>query len=157
GKPVIVSMGDYAASGGYYIAAPADAIFAEPSTITGSIGIFAYKVDVQKLLAAVGVSVETRRRGERADYMSPYRPWTDQEITMLSQQLRHSYDMFLATVAEGRKARGITAARADQLGRGHVWTGWQAWGLGLVDHRGGVGAAIDRAAALAGVSSIAGA
>jgi protease-4 len=151
-KPVIVSMGDYAASGGYYIAAPADLIFAEPSTITGSIGIFGYKVDVQKLVAEVGVSVETYRRGAHADFMSPYRPWSDEEVALMTEQLRHFYGMFLAVVAEGRKSRGVTTARADELGRGHVWTGGQAAGLGLVDQRGGLGAAIDYAAALAHIA-----
>jgi protease-4 len=152
GKPVVVSMGDYAASGGYYISAPADVILAEPSTITGSIGIFAFKVDVEKLLETVGVSVETFRRGAHAGYLSPYRPWTDEEVQMVAQKIRHFYDMFLATVVEGRKARGITTiARADELGRGRVWTGSQAAGVGLVDQRGGVGDAIDIAARLARV------
>jgi protease-4 len=149
GKPVIVSMGDYAASGGYYVSAPGDAIFAEPSTITGSIGIFAFKIDVHKLLATIGVSVETYRRGAHADLFSPYRPWTDDEKKLVGDKIRHLYDLFLATIEGGRKNRGLTAARADQLGRGQVWTGAQALGLGLVDRSGGLLAAIDHAAALA--------
>jgi protease-4 len=148
GKPVIVSMGDYAASGGYYIAAPANAIFAEPSTITGSIGIFAFKADVGKVLATLGVSVETFRRGAHADLLSPYRRWTDDEKTLIAGQIRHLYDLFLATVENGRKGRGITAARADALGRGQVWTGAQGLTLGLVDRSGGLIAAIDHAAGL---------
>jgi protease IV len=149
GKPVIVSMGDYAASGGYYISAPADAIFAEPSTITGSIGIFAFKVDLRKVLATIGVSVETYRRGAHADLQSSFRPWTDDERKVVADKIRYLYDLFLATVEGGRKRRGITAARADQLGRGQVWTGAQALGLGLVDRSGGLLAAIDHAAGLA--------
>jgi len=142
-------MGDYAASGGYYISAPADAIFAEPSTITGSIGIFSFKVDVQKVLAKVGVSVETYRRGAHADLLSPYRPWTDDERKLVSEKIRYLYDLFLTTVGNGRKAKGVTAERANDLGRGQVWTGAQALGLGLVDRSGGVIPAIERAAEMA--------
>jgi protease-4 len=149
-------MGDTAASGGYYIAAPGDAIFAEPSTITGSIGIFAFKVDVRRMLATVGVSVETYRRGAHADLLSPYRPWTDDEKKLIADKIRHLYDLFLATIEGGRKSRGITAARADQLGRGQVWTGAQALALGLVDRTGGLLAAIDHAAGLAGLRPVAG-
>ncbi len=149
GKPVIVSMGDYAASGGYYISAPADAIFAEPSTITGSIGIFSFKVDVQKILAKVGISVETYRRGAHADLLSPYRPWTDDERKLVAEKIRYLYDLFLTTVGNGRKAKGVTAERANDLGRGQVWTGAQALGLGLVDRSGGVIPAIERAAEMA--------
>ena len=148
GKPVVVSMGDIAASGGYYISAPADAIFAEPSTLSGSIGIFGYKVDVRRLMDKLGLGVETNRRGAHADYLSPYRPWSDAEIKMAAQQIRHFYDLFLGTVADGRAARGLTRARVDEIGRGHVWTGAEAQGLGLVDQMGGVSAAIDLAARL---------
>ena len=122
GKPVVVSMGDVAASGGY-ISAPADAIFAEPSTISGSIGIFGYKVDVRKLMGTLGLGVETYRRGQHADYLSPYRPWTDEEIKIAAEKIRHFYELFLGTVVEGRRARGLTRARVDELGRGQVWTG----------------------------------
>jgi protease-4 len=156
GKPVIVSMGDYAASGGYYISAPADAIFAEPSTITGSIGIFSFKVDVQKILANVGVTVETYRRGAHADLLSPYRPWTEDEKKLIAEKIRYLYDLFLTTVANGRKTRGITAARADELGRGQVWSGTQALGLGLVDRAGGLIPAIDHLAGLARLRANAG-
>jgi protease-4 len=148
GKPVVVSMGDIAASGGYYIAAPGDAIFAEPSTISGSIGIFGYKVDVRKLMGSLGLGTETTKRGQHADYLSPYRPWTDEEIKIAAEKIRHFYELFIGTVAEGRRARGLTRARVDEIGRGHVWTGAQAQGLGLVDQMGGVGAAIDHAARL---------
>jgi protease IV len=148
GKPVVVSMGDIAASGGYYIAAPADAIFAEPSTLSGSIGIFGYKVDIRKLMGSLGIGVETSKRGQHADYLSPYRPWTDEEIKIAAEKIRHFYELFIGTVAEGRRARGLTRARVDEVGRGHVWTGAQAQGLGLVDQMGGLGAAIDHAAHL---------
>jgi protease-4 len=148
GKPVVASMGDIAASGGYYVSAPTDAILAEPSTLSGSIGIFGYKVDVRKLMATLGVGVEIYRRGEHADYHSPYRPWTDAEIKIAAEKIRYFYELFINTVAEGRRTRGLTRARVDEIGRGHVWTGAEAQGLGLVDRMGGVGAAIDLAAHL---------
>jgi protease-4 len=151
GKPVIVSMGDAAASGGYYISAPADLIYAEPSTISGSIGIFAYKADVQKLMGMVGVDTESYRRGLHSDFYSPYRRWTEEEIQLAGEKIRHFYGLFLNVVAEGRRSRGLTVARVDQIGRGHVWTGAQALGLGLVDRMGGVSAAIDEAARRAGL------
>jgi protease-4 len=149
GKPVVVSMGDIAASGGYYISAPADVIFAEPSTLSGSIGIFGYKVDVRKLMGTLGVSTETYRRGLHADYLSPYRPWTDEEIKIAAEKIRHFYELFLTTIVEGRRAQaGLTRARVDEIGRGHVWTGAQARGLGLVDRMGGLSDAIDLASQL---------
>ena len=148
GKPIVVSMGDLAASGGYYIAAPADVIYADPSTTTGSIGVFGYKVDAQKLLGTLGINVETYRRGAHADFLSPYRPWTAEERALAEQQIQHLYRLFVDTVADGRRTRGLTAARVDELGRGHIWTGGQAQGLGLVDRMGGVSAAIDEAARL---------
>ena len=148
GKPVVVSMGDVAASGGYYIAAPSDAIFAEPSTTTGSIGIFGYKLDVSALLAKLSLSTEVTTRGSHADAMLPFRPWTPGEREAAQQKIRHLYDMFLAVVANGRQRRGLTVERVDELGRGHVYTGAQAKALGLVDELGGVTAAIDRAVAL---------
>jgi protease-4 len=146
GKPIVVSMGDLAASGGYYIAAPADVIYAEPSTLSGSIGVFGYKVDAQKLLGTLGINVETYRRGAHADFLSPYRPWTDAERALAEQQIRHLYQLFITTVVEGRANRGLTAARVDELGQGHVWTGALAQARGLVDRMGGLGAAIDEAA-----------
>jgi len=151
GKPIVVSMGDLAASGGYYIAAPSDVIYAEPSTTTGSIGVFGYKVDAQKLLGTLGINVETYRRGAHADFLSPYRPWTEAERALAQQQIAHLYQLFVATVADGRRSRGLTAARVDELGRGHVWTGARAQGLGLVDRLGGVSAAVDEAARLGAV------
>ncbi len=146
GKPVVVSMGDFAASGGYYIAAPADEIYATPSTLTGSIGIFTYKADINGLMEKVGLSEETSKRGEHADRFSLFRPWTDEEVRQASDQIHSMYQLFLDTVAQGRSRRGITAARADELGRGHVWTGAQAMGNGLVDRLGGLADAVEDAA-----------
>ena len=110
--------------------------------------MFGYKVDAQKLIATLGINVETYRRGAHADFLSPYRPWSDDERALAQQQIAHLYQLFVATVADGRRSRGLTAARVDQLGRGHVWTGALAQGLGLVDRMGGVSAAVDEAARL---------
>jgi protease-4 len=145
-KPVIVSMGDLAASGGYYVSAPADEIFASPGTTTGSIGIFGLKVDVGALAAKVGVGSETFKRGAHADMFSPFRPWTDEERKIMEKHIRGMYQLFLDTVAAGRKSRGITAERADQLGRGRIWTGAQALDIRLVDRLGGFSDAVDEAA-----------
>ena len=157
GKPVVASMGDVAASGGYYIAAPADVIFAHPSTTTGSIGIFGFKLDVSRLLAALSLNVEVTKRGPHADAQSAYRPWTPEERANAERKIRHLYGLFIATVVEGRKTRGLsTPERVDAVGRGAVWTGAQARGHGLVDELGGLTAAIDRAAALGGVPRLTG-
>jgi len=149
GKPVITSMGDVAASGGYYVAAPSDVIFAQPSSTTGSIGIFGFKLDVSRLLGALSINVEVTRRGPHADALSPYRPWTPEEKADAERKIRHMYGLFTATVVEGRKGRGLsTHERVDAVGRGAVWTGAQARARGLVDEFGGLTAAIDRAAAM---------
>ena len=153
GKPVIASFGDVAASGGYYVSAGADAIFAEPSTTTGSIGIFGYKVDVSRLMSMLSLSNEVYKRGPHADQLSPYRPWTDDERATAEDKIRHMYDTFVGVVADGRRSRGLTRAKVNELGRGHIWTGGQARELGLVDQFGGLGAAIERASADAGLPS----
>jgi protease-4 len=152
GKPVIVSMGDVAASGGYYVAAPGDEILASAGTTTGSIGIFSYKVDLEGLLAKVGVGAETYKRGSHADLFSPFRPWTDGEKGLVREHIGHMYQLFLDTVAAGRKSRGITATRANELGRGRVYSGAQALSVRLVDRLGGFSEALDEAARRGGVS-----
>ena len=151
GKPVLASMGDVAASGGYYVAAPTDEIFASPSTLTGSIGIFGFKVNLKGLLGHLGIASETYKRGAHADLLAVEHGWNDEERALISGRMEQMYRRFLDTVAEGRKSRGVTAARADELGRGRVWTGSQAAGVGLVDRMGGVSAAIDEAARRGGV------
>jgi protease-4 len=151
GKPVIASMGDLAASGGYYVSAPADQIFALPGTLTGSIGIFAFKVDGQALVAKLGITAETWKRGEHADLFSIFRPWSDDERTIVERHIRSMYGKFLDVVAAGRKSRGITVARADELGRGRIYTGAQALVVGLVDRLGGLDEAMAEAARRGGV------
>jgi protease-4 len=146
GKPVLASMGDVAASGGYYVAAPASEIFASPSTITGSIGIFGFKVNLQGLLGHLGIASETYKRGAHADLLSPSHGWNDEERALMAGRMEQMYRRFLDIVVQGRQSRGVTVARADELGRGRVWTGSQAAGVGLVDRMGGISAAIDEAA-----------
>lgn len=146
GKPVIVSMGDVAASGGYYVAAGADEILAAPSTITGSIGIYSYKIDMAGLFGRLGLAHEIFKRGEHADLYSPFRPWTESERLLIADRIGYSYRLFLDVVASGRKRQGLTSARVDELGRGRVYTGTQAQPVGLVDRLAGLDVAIEEAA-----------
>src|SRR6185312_219507 len=141
-KPILCSMSDLAASGGYFVAAGCDEIFAEPMTITGSIGIFYGKFDLSGLLAKVGISVDTYKRGAHADVESLYRPFTDEERAKLLDLLRYSYGRFVGAVADGRH---LSKTDVDAVGRGHVYTGEQAKGIKLVDAFGGLGDAIDEA------------
>jgi protease-4 len=155
-KPVIVSMGDSAASGGYYVAAPADTILASPSSVTGSIGIFAYKVDVSGLAARLAINTEIHTRGTHAGLYSPWKGWDEGERALIGTRLAQSYQQFLRIVADGRKSRGITEARANDLGRGRVYTGTQALKVGLVDRLGGFTEALAEATQRGGVPVAAG-
>jgi protease-4 len=150
-KPVIVSMGDNAASGGYYVAAPANLIIASPATVTGSIGIFAYKVDVSGLASKLSINTEVHTRGAHAALYSPFSPWSEEERATVHTRIEQSYKQFINLVADGRKSRGIDATRADQLGRGRVYTGAQALKLGLVDRLGSFSDAVTEAAQQGGV------
>jgi len=141
-KPILCSMGNLAASGGYFVAAGCDVIFAEPMTITGSIGIFTGKVDVAGLLAKIGVSVDTYAHGKRAGIESMYKPYSDDERAAVMNEIQYMYSRFIGSVAEGRK---LTKTKVDDLGRGHVYTGAQAQPLQLVDRFGGIGDAIAEA------------
>jgi len=145
-KPVIASMGEVAASGGYYVAAGASEIWASPSTITGSIGIFYGKVDVAQLAARIGVGIETASRGAHAGADSLFRPFSDDERAGLAEMLRVWYRQFLERVAEGRN---LSLERVDELARGRVYSGDEAQALGLVDSLGGFQAALARARQLA--------
>lgn len=141
-KPVVCSLGDIAASGGYYIAAPCSLIFANASTITGSIGIFGGKVDASGLLDWARVRRVVYQRGSHADQESPFRPYTDAERSNLRDQLQQGYDRFVDTVARGRR---MTAAEVDARGQGRVYTGQQALSQRLVDQLGSLGDAIAEA------------
>ena len=134
-KPLIVSMGSIAASGGYYVAAPAKIIFALPLTITGSIGIFYGKADVSELLSKLGVNVEVRKTPPRADAESFYRGFTDDERVELRHKVGQFYDVFLDRVAQGRH---LSKEEVDAVGQGRVWAGQQALEHKLVDQMGGL-------------------
>ena len=141
-KPVLCSMSDVAASGGYFVAAGCELIYAEPMTITGSIGIFFGKFDVSGLAHKLGITTDTYTRGKRSDLESYFRPYTDEERGVLRDKLRYLYGRFIGAVAEGR---AMTKDQVDAVGRGHVWTGAQAQPQKLVDRFGGLGDVIDEA------------
>lgn len=138
-KPVVVSMSNLAASGGYYIACGADAIVAEPGTITGSIGVFGGKLNVVGLANKLGISVESISRGRHAEMMSPFRDFTPEESARFQAQLEAFYRVFVGRVAQGR---GMEPALVDSLGQGRVWSGVAARRFGLVDSLGGLDVAI---------------
>jgi protease-4 len=138
-KPLIASMGNLAASGGYYIAAPADTIVAEPGTITGSIGVVTGKFVVKGTLDKLGIGEAAVSEGRMAQLESPFTPFSREERAKVEQQMHAAYDLFVARVAEGRKT---TPERIDAVGQGRVWTGRQAQQLQLVDELGGLDTAI---------------
>jgi protease-4 len=134
-KPLICSLGDTAASGGYFIAAPCQKIFAAPSTLTGSIGIFTGKFDISGLAGKLGVSFEQFERGTHAGMDSLWREYTDDERKLILDKLRYYYGRFVDQVARGRH---MTPEQVDAIGRGHVWSGVAARDKGLVDEFGGL-------------------
>ncbi|MEP7024825.1 MAG: signal peptide peptidase SppA, partial [Actinomycetota bacterium] len=142
GKPVVVSMGDVAASGGYYIAMAADAIVAQPGTVTGSIGVLSGKPVLGELLGRYGVSTDTVAQGSHAAMFSTNHPFSEDEWALVNNWLDHIYADFTGKVATGR---GLSPERVHELARGRVWTGADAVANGLVDELGG----LDRAAELA--------
>jgi protease IV len=141
-KPLIVSMGSAAASGGYYASVVGGPIYANPATITGSIGIFYGKVDVVGLLGKLGVGLEQFRSAPKADAESFYRPFSDDERKELGVKVKQFYDLFIARVAEGRRMK---PEDIDAVARGRVWTGAQAFDRKLVDHLGGLREALAEA------------
>ena len=146
-KPVVVSMGNYAASGGYYISAAADKIFASPVTVTGSIGVFGLIPNAQTLLnKKLGISSDVVKTNTHSDTPSLTRPLTAFEKNVLQANVERTYSSFTAVVAEGR---GMTQANVDSIGQGHVWSGADAAGVGLVDAFGGLNDAVKEAASLA--------
>jgi len=148
GKPVIVSMGQVAASGGYYIACPADVVVALPSTLTGSIGVFGGKMVVRGLFDRLGLTTGTVSRGERSMMYSPRRGFTDDERERLAATMDAIYDDFVAKVARGR---GRPVVEIEAIARGRVWTGSDALGIGLVDELGGLRDAVRIARSRAGL------
>ncbi len=147
-KPVIVSMGSYAASGGYWIAAYGDRIFAEPDTITGSIGVFGIQFNLQKLLNDHGVTFDGVKTGKFADAITITRPKTEEELAVFQRMVDWIYSQFVAKVAEGRK---LSLSRVEEIAQGRVWSGTDAKRIGLVDEIGGLDAAIRYAGKQAGL------
>lgn len=137
--PIVVSMGDVAASGGYYVATGAPKVLADPMTITGSIGVISVHFDVSGLLEKLGISTWNLKEGKNANIGSPFAPYTDDQRARIEASIRRTYDLFRERVAEGR---GITVEKVDELGRGHVYSGTDAEALGLVDDMGGLHEAI---------------
>lgn len=147
-KPVIVSMGNYAASGGYYISCNATKIYAQPNTITGSIGIFGLIPDAKGLTDKIGITTDVVKTNTFADQGSLLQPLDDQEKRLMQNFVERGYDLFLTRCAEGRN---MTKEEIDKIGQGRVWTGQQALALGLVDELGGINDAIAEAATLANI------
>ena len=149
-RPLIVSMGDLAASGGYYIATPADEIVAQPSTLTGSIGIYVGKFALGQGLEKVGVTTQVVTAGRNADIYSPFTPFTGDQRVRLQAFIDDFYQGFVAKVAASRKK---TPAQIDAMAQGRVWTGAQAHERGLVDRLGGLDVAIAAAKERAGIDA----
>lgn len=147
-KPVIVSMSDVAASGGYYVAAPGNRIVAGPGTLTGSIGVVLAKPNVSGLLAKLGINTEQVQRGEMASMLSLNESFTPAQLKRVQATMEHVYELFLQRVAEGRN---LDRAKVNEVGRGRVWTGAQAQERGLVDDLGGFLTAINAAKSAAGI------
>lgn len=147
-KPVIVSMGDYAASGGYYISCGADTIVAEPTTLTGSIGIFGMVPNVKELTDKIGLSYDVVKTNKYADFGNIMRPFSEGEKALLQMMVTEGYDTFITRCAEGRH---MTKEAIEKIAEGRVWTGEAAKELGLVDELGGIDKALDIAVAKARV------
>lgn len=147
-KPVVVSMGDTAASGGYYVAVGGDAIWAEPTTLTGSIGVFVIKPDLSGLLGKLSVHDVTIKQGDRADIFSFTQPWTEGEQAAMQGYADAFYDRFITLVAQRRK---LDKAKVDRIARGRIWSGADAKSLGLVDQLGSLDDAIQDAKKRAGL------
>jgi len=150
-KPVVISMGNYAASGGYYISAPGTKIYADPMTISGSIGVFGLIPNAGKLLEEkLGLTTEIVKTNKNSDFPSIYRPMNSYEKELMQMSIEKIYSDFVARVASGRR---MSAASVDSIGQGRVWSGTSALRIGLIDEIGGLKDAINGAAKLAGVES----
>ena len=149
-KPIVVSMGNYAASGGYYIACNANSIFAEANTITGSIGVFGVLPNFTALATKIGINTEQVKTHQNAANYSPFVPIDDTFKAVTLEGVEHIYKIFVTRVAEGRK---MTFAQVDAIAQGRVWTGSEALKIGLVDKIGGLDDAIVKAASLAKIKS----
>lgn len=146
-KPVVVSFGDYAASGGYWISANADKIITNNTTLTGSIGVFSMALNIQKALNKhLSINTGTVNTNKHSDFMSGYRPLDKEEVAFMQSAVEVIYTDFINLVAEGR---GMTPEKVDSVAQGRVWSGADALKIGLADERGGILSAINAAAAMA--------
>ena len=148
-RPLVASMSDLAASGGYYVSMAAEVIVAQPATLTGSIGIFSGKIAIGEALAKMGVTTATVQSGRNASLSSPFAPFTPEQRAKVMEYMGVFYDTFIEKAAE---ARGTTPEAIDALAQGRVWTGQQARERGLVDALGGLDTAIAIAKLRAGIS-----
>jgi protease IV len=139
-KPVVVSMGGTAASGGYFVSTYADEIIAQPNTVTGSIGVVALMPNIAALSEKIGVNWETVRRGENADFGAPYRRLDPEEQELLRESVDAGYQRFINAVSEGRE---MSPEAIEEVAQGRVWTGRQAEERGLVDDLGGLYTAVN--------------
>lgn len=149
-KPVIVSMGDLAASGGYYIACNADKIFAEPNTITGSIGVFGAVPNMHELANELGINAEQVGTNKNSIDYSVFEPMTDEQRALIKEGIEDIYDLFTQRVADGRD---MTQQAVDKIAQGRVWTGNDAIRIGLVDEIGGLDMALEAAANAANIEN----
>lgn len=150
-KPVIISMGNYAASGGYYISAPGTKIFADPATITGSIGVFGLVPNTGKLMnQKLGINTQSVKTNANSDFPSVYRSMTVYEKEVMQNSIENVYSDFIQKVSEGRQ---MSVLLVDSIGQGRVWSGAEARKIGLVDEEGGLNDAIDAASKMAGIES----
>lgn len=150
GKVIVTSMGDYAASGGYYISCNSDYIFAQPNTLTGSIGVFGMIPSIQNTLKnKLGVTIDVVKTNKHSDMLTGFRPMDDAEVAVMQQMVEETYGLFTKRVSDGRK---MTVAQVDSIGQGRVWAGKDALKIGLVDKLGSLDDAIAKAAQLANIS-----
>jgi protease IV len=147
-KPIVVSMGEMAASGGYYISCAADKIVVNPATLTGSIGVIAEMPNVQGLMGKIGVDVTVIKSGRLKDEGSPFRAMTDEEKAVWQTIINEAYDQFVGIVAKGRN---LPDAKVREIADGRVYTGLQAIKLGLADKEGNLNDAINLAGELGGI------
>ncbi len=150
GKPVVVSMGNVAASGGYYVSAPADYIFANPGTITGSIGVIIQHIAYKELMEKIGVKATAIKTGKFKDTLNPFRELTPEEKRYLEETIEEAYEQFLKAILKYRGNK-ISEEKLREVADGRVLTGERAKELGLVDDLGGLEDAVQKAKELAGV------
>lgn len=147
-KHLVVSMGDYAASGGYYISCLADKIYAQPNTLTGSIGVYGLIPNVEKLTDKIGLDFDVVKTNKMSDALSINRPFTSEEYDLMQQYVNRTYEIFVKRCADGRE---MTTEQIKAIAEGRVWTGENALEIGLVDELGSLSDAIDAAAEAAGL------